>query len=146
MKLKINSYLYYSDAVLWDIVMATVFNLSILHTVKWSNDVQSLYPNFWHVGSCNSHFFLPPADKLFKFMHMFLSCNINSLKPSSLSLILYSVLQLYYANTSCFFTIFGVMHYKPDQILISTGRLIGYTIYLLQLCVLDLSSIQQRQF
>lgn len=146
MKLKINSYLYYSDAVLWDIPMATGFNLSILHTVKWSHDVQSLYPNFWHVGSRHSHFLLPPAGKLFKFMHMFLSCNINSLNPSSLSLILYSVLQLYYANTSWFFTIFGVMHIKPDQILISSGRLIGYTIYLLQLCVLDLSSIQQRKF
>ena len=83
MKLKINSCLYYSDAVLWDIPMATGFNLSILHTVKWSHDVQSLYPNFWHVGSRHSHFFLPPAGKLFKFMHMFLSCNINSLNPSS---------------------------------------------------------------
>lgn len=139
MKLKINSYLYYSDAVLWDIPMATGFNLSILHTVKWSHDAQSLYPNFWHVGSCDSHFFLPPAGKLYKLMHMFLSCNINSLKQ-------FCNYSMQIRLVSLQFLVSSVMHTKPDQILISTGRLIGYTIYLLQLCVLDLSSIQQRKF
>lgn len=43
-------------------------DLNLLHTVKWSYNVQSLYPNIWHVGSGHSNLFLQTAGIHFKIM------------------------------------------------------------------------------
>lgn len=131
MKLKINCLecLYFSEAVLWEIPMVTVLNLLIwVFCIQLSGatmfNLSILTSDMWAVVI--RIFFYKQQVFISKLCLILLSCYIDGLNPSFLSLMHgYEVLQLFQANASHLFTICD-NRMKPDLILIPpvAGRLV----------------------
>ena len=156
MKLKINCLecLYFSEAVLWEIPMVTVLNLLIwVFCIQLSGatmfNLSILTSDMWAVVI--RIFFYKQQVFISKLCLILLSCYIDGLNPSLLSLMRgYEVLQLFQANASHLFTI-CVNRMKPDLILIPplqvdwlyylafgivvVGLLLYSTTYVLNLCL-----------